>query len=86
MKPTEFKQQNITYAKDQPEYQPLPAFKDPNDPKGEVTSCWKMNFWERIRVLFTGRIWVSLLSFNDPLTPSFLTTKRSDIIITKKKK
>lgn len=83
MKPTKFKQQNITFAKDQPQYQPLPAFKHPNDPEGEVVSCWKMSIWERIRVLFTGRIWVSLLSFNDPLTPSYLTTKKKEVITTK---
>jgi hypothetical protein len=85
MKPTKFKQQNITFANKQTSHIAIPAFKHPFDPRGEVVSCWKMNLWERIKVLFTGRIWVSLLSFNQPLTPSFLTTKRSDIIITKKK-
>ncbi|MFW5757811.1 MAG: hypothetical protein ACOCYO_03935 [Bacteroidota bacterium] len=82
MKPTKFKQQNITYAKDQPEYQPLPALKIPNDPQGEVISCWKMSIRERLRVLITGRIWVSLLSFNQPLTPSYLTTKRDELFTT----
>ena len=57
---------NITYGKDQPEYLPLPACKTE---EGDVTSCWKMNLKERLRVLFTGRVYVSLLTFNRPLQP-----------------
>lgn len=81
MKPIQFKEQNIVYAKDQPEYQPLPAFKS-ETPNGEVISCWKLSFLERIRLLFTGRLWVCLLSFNKPLTPSYFTTKKSEVLVT----
>lgn len=84
MKPIEFKEQNIVFAKDQPEYQPLPAFKD-DTPQGEVISCWSLSFSERLRILFFGKLWVSLLTFNKPLTPSFFTTKKSDVLITSKK-
>ena len=83
MKPVKFKECNITFAKDQPEYNQLPAFKNKSD-KGEVISCWELSFRERIRVLFLGRIWLRLLSFNKPLTPSFMTTKKSDVLITQK--
>ena len=76
MKPIEFKEQNIVFAKDQPEYNPLPAFRDE---KGEVITCWNLTFRERLRVLFSGKIWLSLLSFNKPLTPSFMTTKKNDL-------
>lgn len=82
MKPVEFKEQNIVYAKDQPEYLPLPAFKN-DSPQGEVVSCWHLSLKERLRLLFTGKLWVCLLSFNNPLTPSFFTTKKSDVLITK---
>ena len=78
MKPTTFKHQNVVYAKDQPQYQPLPALRL-DTPEGQVISCWKMSFYERLRVLFTGRIWVSLMSFNKPLTPSYITTKRKEV-------
>ena len=78
MKPVEFKHQNVVYAKDQPEYEPLPALKFDGS-EGEVVSCWKMSWKERIRVLITGRVWVSLLSFNKPLTPSFLSVNRKEI-------
>ena len=78
MKPIEFKHQNVVYAKDQPEYQPLPALKI-DSPQGEVISCWQMSFKERMKVLFTGVIWVSLVSFNKPLTPSFISVNRKDV-------
>lgn len=40
MKPKEFKGQNIVFAKDQPEYQPLPALRMPD---GEVITCWGLS-------------------------------------------
>lgn len=85
MDPIEFKEQNVVFAKDQPQYRPLPALIKPG-PEGEVVSCWGLSFRERIRVLFTGRIWVSLWSFMDisgnlnPLTPSRLTTVKQEMI------
>lgn len=78
MKPIEFPEQNIVYAKDQPEYLPLPAFKA-NDEMGQVISCWELSFRERLRILFSGKLWVSLCMFGKPLTPSYFTTKKSDL-------
>ena len=66
MKPIPFKEQNCTYAENQPEYLPLPAFKDD---KGEVVSCWGMTWRERLRIIFSGKVYVSLLTFNHPLQP-----------------
>lgn len=79
MRPKKFKEVNVTFAKDQPEYLPLPAFKNNSD-FGEVVTCWNLSFKERLRVLFKGEIWLSLMTFNKPLTPSFLSTKKSDVI------
>jgi len=81
MKPVKFKESNVVFAKDQPEYMPLPAFKA-KTPQGEVVSCWNLSLRERIRVLFNGKIWLSLWSFNKPLTPSLITTKKSDVLTT----
>jgi len=78
MKPVEFKHQNVVFAKDQPEYQPLPALRI-ESPEGEVISCWKMSFKERIKVLFFGRVWLSLMSFNKPLTPSYMAVNRKEV-------
>lgn len=79
MTPKQFPEANVTFAKDQPEYQPLPAFKN-DSPQGEVISCWQLSFKERMRVLVKGEVWISLMSFNKPLTPSFITTKKSDVL------
>lgn len=85
MKPIEFKEQNIVFAKDQPQYKPLPAFRneDPNG-MGEVISCWNLTFKERLKLLFTGKLWVSLCMFGKPLTPSFMTVNKDDVFIKQK--
>lgn len=80
MEAVEFKEQNVVFAKDQPEYRPLPAFKA-DTPQGEVISCYKLSWRERLQVLITGRLWVSLLSFNKPLTPQFLSVYKSEMFV-----
>lgn len=55
-----------TYARDQPEYQPLPVVRNGN---GDVVSAWALTWRERLRVLFTGRLYFGLLTFNKPLQP-----------------
>jgi hypothetical protein len=79
MKPIKFKEQNCTYAEDQPEYYPLPAHKV-NEPEGRVIFCMGMSFKERLKVLFTGKIWVSLMTFNKSLTPSYFHTFNRQMI------
>jgi hypothetical protein len=71
VKPIEFPQQNVVFAKDQPEYLPLPAYVTPD--RQEATACWGMTWRERIRVLLTGRVYVTLLTFGRPLTPSIVS-------------
>ena len=66
MKPIKFTEQNCVYAKDQPEYLPLPVHKTED---GMVISCWALTWRERLRVLLTGRMWWSVLTFNHPLQP-----------------
>jgi hypothetical protein len=80
MLPTEFKGQNVVYAKDQKEYLPLPAFKVPNSDYGQVFFCWRLSYWERIKLLFTGKVWHQVLTFNDRLQPQLLDVDRPDII------
>lgn len=71
MKPVEFPQQNVVFAKDQPEYLPLPAYRSANG--HVVTSCWRMSWRERLRNLFSGRVYVSLLTFGSPLQPQIIS-------------
>ena len=75
MNPIEFKGCNVTFAKDQPEYLPLPAYRVPDDPHGEVICCWKATLLERFRILFVGKIYLSLWTFNKPLTPNRITAE-----------
>ena len=66
MKPVEFAEQNCVYAKDQPEYLPLPVHKTED---GTVISCWALTWRERLRILLAGKMWWSVMTFNHPLQP-----------------
>jgi len=78
MKPVTFKDQNIVYAEDQPEYTPLPALRI-NNPAGDVVTCWRLSFLERVEILFTGRIWLSMKSFHKKLTPIWMSIHRKSV-------
>ena len=54
------------YAKDQPEYLPLPSRADAN---GTVVTCWKLTWRERLTVLLRGTFYLTLMTFNKPLQP-----------------
>ena len=66
MTPVAFPGHNVTFAKDQPEYLPLPAHRSED---GEVTSCWSLSWRERLRLLWSGRFYITLMTFNGPLQP-----------------
>lgn len=69
---TDFPGRNVIFAAHQPEYLPLPAYKVPNDPTGRIVCCWKLSWRERLKVLFGGRVWHSVMTFNQPLQPQLL--------------
>lgn len=75
MKPTEFEGHNVVFAKDQPKYEPLPAFRDPKDPNGEVTTCWELSEDDLKKINETGKIYLSMWTFNNPLQPVRLTVE-----------
>lgn len=68
MKPIDFKQANKIYAKDQPQYLPLPVYED-SEQGGRVFHCWKLSWKERIAILFTGTLWINVLNFHQKLQP-----------------
>ena len=68
MKAVWFEGCNAAYAEHQEEYETLPSFRTP-DEHGIVVSCWKTSLAERWRILFTGRVWLSVCTFNRPLQP-----------------
>lgn len=73
MRPTVFSEVNCVYAEDQPEYLPLPVHKTPD---GQVISCWKLTWRERLKIIFTGHLWWSVLTFNQPLQPQLPSVDR----------
>ena len=74
-----FPEHTMVYAKDQPEYLPLPAHKLPDDPYGRATFCWKLTWRERIELLLTGKVWHQVLTFNQPLQPQLLTAEKPEM-------
>ena len=72
MKPIEFEGSNIIFGKDQEPYKPLPALKFDS----KIISCWKLTWRERIKILFTGKMWTAILAFNKPLQPISLTIEK----------
>lgn len=73
-----FKEHNVVYAKDQPEYLPLPCRKY-SDPQGTLICCWRMSWRERLKILWTGLIWHEILTFNKPLQPQLLTVDKPNM-------
>lgn len=57
---------SVTYAKDQPQYNQLPAVRYPD---GCVVTRWQLNWKERLSILFGSGIFISKLTFNQPLQP-----------------
>ena len=74
MKPVQFKEQNIIYSKDDPNYMPLPAHRVECDSNGTVICCWQLTEEERKRVAETGIVWHSIITFGGPLQPQYLST------------
>ena len=76
MRTVEFSEQTVVFAKDQPEYRPLPAYRHDGDPTGRIVCCWELTWRERLRLLWAGRIWHSVLTFNQPLQPQKLDVQK----------
>ena len=75
MKPIPFEGCNVEVAKDQPEYGTMPGllFGDDN---GTKLFCWQLTWRERIKILFTGKLWQFMLCFHQPQQPQHLTVDR----------
>lgn len=60
----------IVYAKDQPQYHPLPAL--PLSPDRIVTR-WQLSWRECLRLLFTRSVYLQVMTFGGPLQPVILS-------------
>lgn len=56
-------------AESQKEYGTLPAYVDSY---GNVASRWKLSFWERLKILITGDVYLIQSTFHQPLQPVLL--------------
>lgn len=69
MSPTCFSEQTIVISNND---QLLPAFVDITSTEFTLTCCWKLTWRERLRLLFTGRLWHRVATFGRPLQPQTL--------------
>lgn len=77
MKPVVFTGHNALFGKDQAAYQDLPAIKFPD---GEVLTCWEMSEEEFQEFSKTKKIYVMVLTFNQPLQPLNIVVNPADLI------
>ena len=77
MKPVTFKVQNTAFAKDQEQYGTIPTL-HMEGPSGTIVSCWELSEEEIAEVVKTGKMWLGLMCFGKPLTPSFLSVNSDD--------
>jgi len=66
MKPIDFPERNLIFAKDQSQYLPLPAHRAED---GTVTSCWEFSWKEKFKILFGAKVYWRQMTFHQPLQP-----------------
>lgn len=66
----------VVYAKDQPEYRPLPCHKSAD---GTVLTRWRLTLRERVRVVLRGDVYLFVSTFNKPLQPLMLQVERPEL-------
>ena len=74
MKPIEFEGVNVVYGANQPEYIPLPGQR--RGECGELLTCWELTPDEIKKIQETGKIWLSILTFGQPLQPVRLSVDK----------
>jgi len=79
MKVIKFKECNVNFAENQEEYKTLPAFHDSKN--GIVVSCYKLSLKDLIKVAFTRKIWLGIMTFNKPLQPQLMSVDKYELII-----
>lgn len=79
MKPIRFPEVNLVIAKDQPQYIPLSVHKIPDDHAGRIVFCWRLSWPERLVLLLTGKLWHTIMTFDQPLQPQRLNVTKPKI-------
>lgn len=78
MKPIYFPGALVVVAKDQPPYEPLPV-QFVGGKMGIMVSCWELTDTELESVRRDRRIWVTSLTFNQPVQPLVLSADRPQV-------
>jgi len=68
-----FEQLEVVFAKDQPEYLPLPAL--PIDDGNRLITRWRLTMRERLLILFHGNVYLWISTFKNPLQPVAITAE-----------
>lgn len=68
----EFPEQTRIIAENQKQYLPMPVWQDHSAPDGRIICCWHLTLRERLVLLFTGRLWHHILTFDLPVQPQLL--------------
>jgi hypothetical protein len=71
MKLVEFPEQTTVIAKDQPPYAQFPCHQV-GDARDTIIACWELSIFERLKILFTGKVWHLILKFDQKLQPQLL--------------
>lgn len=77
MKPIKFDGANVVYVANKPEYIPLPAERRPGR-SCEVVTCWEISPDELKRVQETGKIYLGLLTYGQPLQPVIMSVDKPE--------
>lgn len=77
MQPLNFDGANVVFGAKQPEYIPLPA-EYRGGKSGEILTCWELTPEELKRVQETGKLWLGVLTFGQPLQPVYLAVDKPE--------
>lgn len=79
MEAIRFPEQTVVFAEGQEEYKPLPAYLHYDFPGGTMTCCWRLTWYERLKLLFTGKLWHSVMTFGGHLQPQRLDVDKPEM-------
>lgn len=86
MKSVKFKECRIVFAKGDPIYETHVYMDQSVRGEKDIVVCYKLNFWERLMVLITGRIWLTQTTYDGKLKPLWLTTLKKQLLTNRKQR
>ncbi len=70
--------EETVYSKNQPPYIPLPA-RRLEDPEGTILTRWRLTWRERCKILWSGDLYLWVLTFGQRLQPLRPTVDRPEM-------